>query len=160
MAATDVLPLLHSWPAFDRNKRFDLGHDFNWPESLTLDLSAGQEALVRQGIGTWECELSNNALTWSDSVFDMFGLPKNKPAARKITVALYRESSRVKMERLRAYAIKHHRGFTLDAEIVPANGGHRWIRLIAAPVSIDDRTVRLQGFKIDITHEYRLLIRS
>jgi hypothetical protein len=53
---------------------------------------------------------------------------------RDETVALYCEGSRAAMEKLRAYAIKHRRGFTLDVEIKPAQAPQRWMRLIAAPV--------------------------
>lgn len=52
------------------------------------------------------------------------------------------------MERLRAYAIKHQRGFTIDVDIRRAVGGHTWMRLIAAPVCVDDRVVRLHGLKL------------
>ena len=55
------------------------------------------------------------------------------------------------MERLRAYAIKHRRGFTLDAQIRPAVGGkYRWMRLIAAPVCSGERVARLHGLKLII----------
>ena len=57
------------------------------------------------------------------------------------------------MERLRAYAIKHRRGFTLDARIVPVQGKPRWIRLIGAPVCEGRRVVRLEGLKIPIGEE-------
>lgn len=152
---TDLSPLTRSWPLFERDRQFDLGKDFAWDPTVSLDLTTGSSALAQQGIGTWECELKGNVLTWSTEVFDLFGMARNKPAARKLSVSLYREASRAKMERLRAHAIKHKRGFTLDAEIVPANGGLRWIRLIAAPVCVDNRTVKLQGYKMDVTHEYR-----
>jgi hypothetical protein len=52
------------------------------------------------------------------------------------------------MERLRAYSIRHARGFTLDAEIRPAIGGRRWMRLICAPVIEENRVVRLHGLKL------------
>ena len=51
------------------------------------------------------------------------------------------------MEKLRAYAIKHRRGFTLDVEIKPAQAACRWMRLVAAPVCVGDEVVRLQGLK-------------
>ena len=38
-------------------------------------------------------------------------------------------------------------GFTLDAEIAPATGARRWMRLIAAPVCEGGEVVRLQGLK-------------
>ena len=54
------------------------------------------------------------------------------------------------MERLRSYAIEHKRGFTLDAEIRPAVGGRRSMRLIAAPVCDGDKVIRLHGLKLII----------
>ena len=73
---------------------------------------------------------------------------------RPEAVALYSERSRATMERLRAYAIRHRRGFTLDAEILTAQGGRRWMRLIAAPICESERVVRLHGLKRDVSHEY------
>jgi len=52
------------------------------------------------------------------------------------------------MERLRAHAIKHRRGFTLDVEINAVTDGRRWMRLIGAPVCEGDRAVRLHGLKL------------
>jgi hypothetical protein len=54
------------------------------------------------------------------------------------------------MERLRSYAIRHKRGFTLDAEIRPVIGDNRWMRLIAVPIIEGDRAVRLHGLKVII----------
>jgi hypothetical protein len=58
------------------------------------------------------------------------------------------------MEGLRAYAIKHRRGFTLDAEIMPVNGRPKWMRLIAAPVCVGRQVVRLHGIKQDVSAAY------
>jgi hypothetical protein len=52
------------------------------------------------------------------------------------------------MERLRSYAIRHKRGFTLDIEIRAAVGETRWTRLIAAPLCEGNRAVRLHGLKL------------
>ncbi len=100
--------------------------------------------------GCWDCDLADNSLTWSGGVFDIFGLPRDAKLSRDAAVAFYCEESRVKMERLRAYAIKHRRGFTLDAGIEAATGERRWMRLIAAPVCTNGRPVRLRGLKLII----------
>ncbi|MGK2909297.1 MAG: hypothetical protein ACSLE1_05810 [Sphingobium sp.] len=144
-------PLTHSWPLFDRDQRFDLGQDFSCSDTQTLDLPGDEDFLARQGIGLWDCDLSDNSLTWSAGVYDLFGFPKGSLVDRAASVALYSEHSRAAMERLRAYAIKHKRGFTLDVEIAPADGGTRRMRLCAAPVCVEGRAVRLHGFKRDIT---------
>lgn len=99
-------------------------------------------------LGQWECDLTDDdRLSWSDEVYDIFGIPRGVAVARHEAVALYTEGSRAAMEKLRAYAIRHRRGFTLDVEIKPARAPRRWMRLIAAPVCAGDDVVRLQGLK-------------
>lgn len=100
--------------------------------------------------GLWECDLSDDSLIWSGGIYDIFGLPRGATVSRDEAVSLYAEDSRASMERLRAYAIKHRRGFTLDAKIRPASGPSRWMRLIAAPVCEGGRVVRLHGLKLII----------
>lgn len=98
-------------------------------------------------IGRWECDLSRNKLTWSDEVYDIFGLPRGDRVSRDEAVAHYCEHSRAVMERLRAYAIRHKQGFILDAEIRPGHGKRRWMRLIAMPDCENGVVVRLRGLK-------------
>jgi PAS domain-containing protein len=107
-------------------------------------------ALNLHHIGCWECDLADDTLTWSGGVYDIFGLPRYLVISRDECVTFYREESRVKMERLRAYSIKHRRGFTIDVEIRAAVGQNRWMRLIGAPLCVDGRAVRLHGLKMII----------
>lgn len=103
--------------------------------------------MARMGVGLWRCDLADDRLTWSDTVFDLFGFPREAAIARADAVAQYCEGSRVAMERLRAHAITHRRGFTLDVELGGTLPRSRWIRLIAAPVCEGDTVVALQGLK-------------
>lgn len=150
MKPTEPLPLHHSWPLLEREQRFTLGRILDWPPlgpgGFDLNLFSRDE-LAARGIGLWQCELADDALSWSATVYDIFGLPRDARLRREEAVALYAERSRAAMERLRAHAIKHRRGFTLDAEIRPASGSARWMRLTAAPVCEGNRVVRLQGVK-------------
>lgn len=145
-----ALPLIHSWPLFEREQRLDLG--------MTLDVAPrGADAGFARRIGAagrWECDLRDDRLVWSPAVYDLFGLPIGMPPLRAEVLPLYQEGSRALMERLRAYAIRHRRGFTLDAELRPADGGRRWMRLVAAPVIEHGRVVRLIGLKRDVTGRY------
>lgn len=144
----EPLPLHHSWPLFEQERHFELGHAFACPRVAPSNQPLPDaEELAARGIGLWECDLSDNALTWSAAVYDIFGLPRDAEASREEAVAFYAEDSRAVMERLRAYAIKHRRGFTLDAEIRPACGAPRWMRLTAAPICEGTRVVRLHGVK-------------
>jgi PAS domain-containing protein len=144
---TEPLALHHSWPIFEQARHFDLGSVLS--SAVTDIVDPGQVgALGLHHAGLWECDLSDNSLIWSGGVFDIFGLPRGSRVTRDEAVALYCENSRAAMERLRAHAIKHQRGFTLDVEINPATGGRRWMRLIGAPVCEGGRAVRLHGLKL------------
>src|SRR3546814_4769689 len=142
------LPLHHSWPLFERASHFDLGwvdrRDVRPPASFATVAETDAEAMARAGIGTWECNLTDNSLTWSSAVYDLFGMQRGAPVARVDAVARYREGSRAAMERLRAHAITHRRGFTLDVEIGSTPACSRWIRLIAEPRS-EEHTSELQS---------------
>jgi PAS domain-containing protein len=145
----EPLVLHHSWPLFEQSRHFELGQLFNCTISeITGSIEAGW--VGPHHAGCWECDLSDNKLDWSGGVYDIFGLPRGAPVTRDEAVALYAEESRAAMERLRAHAIKHRRGFTLDARIRPAVGQPRWMRLIAVPRCVEGRAVSLQGVKLII----------
>lgn len=158
MRATEPLPLHHSWPLSERDGRFDLGLiDANdaFARVCTPMSAADRDVIRLEGAGEWACNLSDNELTWSQQVFAIFGLPDHAPASREDSVRLYEEGSRAAMERLRSHAIRHRRGFVLDARIHAADGQDRWMRLIAAPVCMGARVVGLHGLKFDVSATYR-----
>ena len=147
MKRTEPLALHHSWPIFEQARHFDLGSVLSCAVTDIVE-PAWIGALGLHHAGLWEFDLSDNSLIWSGGVYDIFGLPRGVQVSRDEAVALYCEESRAAMERLRAHAIKHRRGFTLDVEISPATGGRRWMRLIGAPVCEGGRAVRLHGLKL------------
>jgi PAS domain-containing protein len=147
--ANESLPLGGTWPLFEHSRHFELGLVLN--SAVTDAIDPGQVgSLGIHHAGCWECDLSNDVLSWSGGVHDIFGLPRHVRVTREQALSLYSEHSRASMERLRAHAIRHKRGFTLDIELRPAIGGSRWTRLIAAPVCEGDRVVRLRGLKLVI----------
>lgn len=158
MKHTEPLPIHHSWPIYERERHFALGQLL--PDDV-LDASSAMADHARRALpslpapGTWAYDFDNASLSWSPEVYALFGLPDGARISRDETAALYCADSRVAMERLRAYAIRHRRGFTLDAQIQPARGRRRWIRLIAAPVCVDDRVVRLDGLKLRVPTRQR-----
>jgi PAS domain-containing protein len=145
----EPLALRHTWPLWEQPRHFELGHVLN---SALIEVVQPPEvgALSLHHAGCWECDLANDSLTWSGGVYDIFGLPRDADISRDECVGYYREECRAKMERLRANAIRHRRGFTVDVEIRPVTGQSRWMRLIAAPVCVEGRPVRLHGLKLII----------
>ena len=148
MSSIEPRPLHRGWPLRESPRHFELG--------AILDSSADDlpEFAVRQALGHsragwWDCDLADNALTWTSAIYDIFGFPQGARITRDHAVALYCEESRATLERLRSYSIAIHRAFVLDARVRPASGEpQRWIRLIGAPVLEDGRPVRLHGLKL------------
>jgi hypothetical protein len=131
----------YSWPLNERSHHFELG-------SL-LDCAADfdRAGLRGRSAGWWECELADNALSWSGGVYDLFEIPRGTVVSRDVALARYAEGSRSILDRLRAEAVRSRSGFTLDAELaLPA--GPRWIRIIAAPDIVNGQAVRLHGLKV------------
>jgi two-component system, LuxR family, sensor kinase FixL len=104
-------------------------------------------------IGVWECDLATGALTWTDTVYDLFDLPRGSIIDRNDIVELYEPSSRRAMERMRSEAIRSGTGFALDVRIRTASGDDRWIRLTADIEQEDGKSVRIFGTKQDISVE-------
>lgn len=111
-------------------------------------------------IGIWQCNLSDSSLLWTNGVYDLFEIPRNTPVTRELTLALYTEASRQRMEAARAEAIARCSDFSLDCEIITTTGKHRWMRLTGAVESRDGVARRIFGMKQDITEEKLLADRT
>lgn len=139
MPTEGVLPQLFlSEPA----GRFALGHVFSGGKGFVEPTSANEE------IGHWRCDITDdNRLTWSNEVYELFGIPAGTQVNRDEAVAHYSEQSKSVLDRLRAFAINRRCGFILDALISPDGSSNQWIRLIAFPILQAGRVVGLQGLK-------------
>ncbi len=104
-------------------------------------------------IGAWSCDLASERLTWTNGVFDMFGLATEQAPERRAIIELFDEESRDLLERQRAQAIANCSGFTLDAGIIRPDGARRWIRITAATRGSNGRSETLFGMKQDITED-------
>ncbi|WP_235536835.1 PAS domain-containing protein [Sphingomonas sp. Root241] len=103
--------------------------------------------------GTWQCDLSNDALTWSTPVFELFGIPRGIRVDRRDIVEMYTRESRALLDRLRSEAIAHCSAFTFEAQIRRPDGALRWMRVSADVVCRSGRATYLYGTKQDITDE-------
>ena len=112
-----------------------------------------ERANALAGIGSWSCQLADNALSWTTAVYDIFGFAPEYRLDRRETASFYAEESRALMERLRAEAIAHARPFTMEARIMRADGSERWMRLTGDVIRDNGRITHLYGLKQDITEE-------
>lgn len=100
--------------------------------------------------GYWRCDIANHdALTWSEMVYELFGLPAGTSVTRDWAVARYADASKAALERVRTYALDRKLGFILDAVIHVEEGDSHWIRVLAIPILAkrSGRIVGLHGLK-------------
>lgn len=112
-----------------------------------------ERSLAPAALGAWECNLANETLSWTDGVYDLFGLQRGSEIYRKATLDLYEDQSRREMEQHRSNAIRTGQGFALDCRIRAVNGEKRWMRLIVGVGYQHGRPVRILGSKQDVTAE-------
>jgi len=110
-------------------------------------------AVAGAALGAWECNLSNESLSWTDGVYDLFGLKRGSAIYRSATLDLYEERSRREMNQLRSRAISTGQGFALDCRIRAATGEKRWMRLLVGVGHQHGRPLRIFGSKQDVTAE-------
>lgn len=147
MRPIEPLPLNHSWPLSDLHRHLA-------PVALDSRIARNDVALAERGLGLFHCDLATDTLSWTAGVYDLFGLERDSQVSRTLALSLYAPDSRQPLETLRAYAIRHRRGFTVDVDIDQADGGGRCtMRLVAAPI-LDDggKTVALHGVKQLLPH--------
>ena len=98
--------------------------------------------------GYWHCDVAgHNSLTWSEKVYELFGLPVGTPIEREWAVARYSERSRTALQHVRNFGLRRGWGFILDAEIEPEGTANRMIRVLAVPIFEEGRVVGLHGVK-------------
>lgn len=121
--------------------------------SLAHSQKIFDRASVAARIGVWQCNLADEALHWTDVVYDIFDLPRGSTIDRRQTLQCYTADSVAELHARRSKAIAERTGFSLDAEIVTVKGNRRWIRITATVESENDVAVRIFGMKQDITEE-------
>lgn len=127
--------------------------------SLPSAVSAQQlydRATATAALGAWECNLANTALSWTEGVYDLFGLPRESTIYRSAILDLYHEQSRREMDQRRSAAIRTGKGFALDCRIRTAAGEDRWMRLLVGVGYEHGRPKRIFGSKQDVTAEKRM----
>ena len=99
-------------------------------------------------IGYWHCDIAHQErLTWSDTVYELFGLPNRAKVDREWAVSRYSPDSKGILEKVRGFALRRKCGFILDAEISAEGADRRWIRVLAIPILVRERIVGLHGLK-------------
>ena len=98
--------------------------------------------------GYWHCDIADHeTLTWSEKVYELFGVTAGSPINRDEAVGRYTDRSKSALEHVRKFALSRGFGFILDAELRSDGQDNRWIRVLAVPIYENGRPVGLHGVK-------------
>jgi PAS domain S-box-containing protein len=127
-------------------------------EQVAEAVAGFNEAQQVAHVGSWDWNIPENKVRWSDELFRMFGL---EPQSQEVTYESYVERVHpddrdlVRETVARAYA--EAEPFLFDQRIVLPDGGVRWTQARGRVVTDDSGTpVRMVGTAEDITERKRL----
>jgi len=127
-------------------------------KALQLSEARLREAQQIAHLGSWEIDVITKKVTWSEEIFNIFGLDSNCPEPTYEEVFQYitfpdRENLRLLTEHL----IQQREPFAIDAQIIRADGSNGYI-FIKAEAMWDDvvQETRLFGITMDISDRYTL----
>jgi PAS domain S-box-containing protein len=115
------------------------------------------EAQRLASIGSWAWNTDENRITWSDTLYEIFGLrPAEFPATYEAFLARVHPDDRARLSAVIGAAVESGGDFRMDERIVRPGGEIRHLqgsgRAIAGP---DGKVVRLLGVCQDVTEQHR-----
>ncbi len=134
-------------------------HDMT-EERRTHDELMALNGLLQQAgrlarLGAWEDVPRKGLVYWSDVCYDIHGLPSGAPLPANYidthVAAPWREALRTQFRE----CIRHHAEWSMEMQIIRADGRHIWVRARGEPVIENGRLTRIRGVMQDIDESRR-----
>ncbi|WP_161991970.1 sensor histidine kinase [Flagellimonas algicola] len=123
-------------------------------KKIALDLSLQAEKTAR--IGSWEVDLVNNKIFWSEMTKEIHEVPANFVPDLETGINFYKEGEhRDKIIEVVSEAIENGSPYDVELIIVTAKGNEKWVRAIGKAEMINGKAVRLFGVFKDIDKSKR-----
>lgn len=125
------------------------------PDSTqTRDLLAEVQRLV--GVGIWEYDIPNDAVTWSDELHRMYGTdPATFEATYQGFLDRVHPDDRAMVDGTVGQAFQTHEAWSFDHRVIRTDGAVRWLHGRGHVDVVDGAPVRLFGTSLDITDRKR-----
>ncbi|MEO1053738.1 MAG: sigma 54-interacting transcriptional regulator [Bacteroidota bacterium] len=118
----------------------------------------GNEEMLRRaqnlaGLGIWEYDIFNNKVTWSDHVYDIYGLERGKDAPRFEDILTYSsEEERTLVETTINDAVMTGTSYQMDCTIIDKQGNKKYVHATGQPFYNEQKQLtHLFGTISDIT---------
>jgi len=133
----------------------EVGRDITWWKKLELKLLESEKDLNRvqsiARIGLWQWDIASGDATWSDELFRIFGVEKQRPNF-ELARSLAHPEDRASWETAVAEAVKRKEPIAIDYRAVRPDGRVIWVRNESEPVfDAEGELIRYIGTAQDIT---------
>jgi PAS domain S-box-containing protein len=104
-------------------------------------------------VGTWRCDPRTDAVTWSEELFRIIGLPPTRHAASyKAQARLFTPDSWQRLLHADDQALRSATPYEIDLEVICTDGAHRWLTVRGeAELDASGRIAGLRGTAQDVT---------
>lgn len=113
------------------------------------DTIIGMSEIAR--IGTWNLDLTNMAITWSDLVYDIHKMERGSRIILDDAINFYHPEFRPVISQALDRAINHGESWDLELKLLTLEGKEIWVRAIGQAIrDNNNKIVRVQGLFQDI----------
>jgi len=105
---------------------------------------------ISSRIGSWEFDIKNNKLTWSDVVYQIYELEKDFQPTLESAIGFYAPESKIIISEAVRKAIEKGISFDFDLELITAKNNKFWVRVIGQSFSEEGKIVKIGGLFKDI----------
>lgn len=107
-------------------------------------------------IGGWEFDAKTGKGTWTEETSKIHELDVNNETNVEIGISFYKPISRKKIEKAIHEAITQKKAYSLELELVTANGKEKWVQSIGQPIIENGEVVKVRGSFQDITERKKI----
>ena len=127
-------------------------------QALRLSEARLQEAQQIAHLGSWELDVITKKVTWSEEIFNILALDPHSPAPTfEQFFQFFAPHEQARLKLLHERAINDRQAFTIDAEIVCADGSIGYIFVKTEPIwNSAGKVTRLLGIAMDISDRYAM----
>ncbi|HBQ58552.1 MAG TPA: hypothetical protein DD671_02725, partial [Balneolaceae bacterium] len=116
-----------------------------------------EQAYHLSKIGTWELDLEQENLIWSDIIKRLHEVDADYEPDMESAISFYKEGwSRDKIDEVINKAIEDGSSFDVELEIITNKGSELWVRVIGEPEFKNGKCIRIFGTTQDITRRKTL----
>lgn len=154
----DYLILLAEWVGLEIGRQDSLNQVLTQQQELQRQLLLQHQMSELAGLGTWEINVSEGTVHWSDALKRIHDLDESfVPTLSNVYKFPRFEEDKEKLNKLFQKAMKNGEGFSYEVAIRTARGRSRWIRARAQPVIENGKCKYVIGASLDITDEIQVM---